>query len=301
MSSSSTPKLWLLLNDSLPAEEGKILLGTVVPDIQDPTNGYEPKRSDAVREHPFIVEADLLTPKTEDRTIESSSTTGNDWNAHLFSLISSCYSSSISKKATVASALITTYSLREPTATFRKIRDTPEYWDRVEELMDERRVKKLYFVRGFMVATNPTITIETSDERGGRAELTIPIVEAATGIFPVSIDPLVGDPGIAVGSKRAESTSQRGTVQGDRLFAIQYWTLVKKGPRRPFFRPPKSKRTHGIESKPLAGIMFGDKPATPIRNRRSERVDEDENKDDDDDEDDDEWDLLNESGNKIEL
>ncbi len=300
MSSSSNPKLWLLLNESLPAEEGKALLGTVAADIQHPTDGYEPKRSDGVREHPFIdVEADLFTPKTEERTIESSSTTGSEWNAHLFSLISSCYSSSVSKRATVASARVTTYSSREPTAIFRKIRDNPEYWDKVQDLMDERGVKKLYFVRGYMVASNPTITIETSNERGGRVELTVPIIEAATGIFPVSVDPLVGDPGMALESKRAQSASQRGVVRGDQLFAIQYWTIVKKGPRRPFGRPPKSKRTHGIEHKPLVGTMFGDDPTAPPR--RSGRENEDDNKVNDNDEDDDEWDFLDESGNKIEI
>ena len=288
-------KLWLFLNETLPAEEGLSLLGTIVADVQCPTNRYEPKLPAQPRHHPFLEPGDLLEPYVEDRTIAAGTNSGSTFDTGPCRFISGNTNSSNSRQAELISTCITTYNLRSPDDVFKKIRNDAKYWQRVEELMRTSETKKLYFVRGYKIATDPIITLQTSKQQSHGGELTLPLIEAATGGLNLPAGITIGDPRLAASFERGSTASQSGLVIGERLFAIQYWALVKKReteqkPKRKYFNWAKSKRTDGIKARPPSGkhIMFhGDDDS-----EKEDDEDEDEGDDDSDDEDQDEWGIM---------
>ncbi|KFA80015.1 hypothetical protein S40288_10655 [Stachybotrys chartarum IBT 40288] len=283
--SPSDPNLWLFLNETLPAEEGPSLLGTFVADVQHPTNRYEPKHPIQPRQHPFLSTAELLKPCVEDRTIIAGTNSGRAFDTGLCSFISGNTSSSRSRQAELISTCITTHTLRSPDEVFRKIRNDAKNWQRVEELMQTGNTETLYLVAGYKIATDPIITLQTSKQRSHGGELTLPLIEAATCGLNLPAGIIVGDPRLAASFEKGSTASQSGLVKGERLFAIQYWTLVK----RSYFRLPKSRRNDGVRAKAPRGkhLMFHG-------GNDSEEDDEDEDEYDDasDDEDHDEWSII---------
>ena len=291
------PKLWLFLNETLPAEEGLSLLGALVADVQYPTNRYEPKNATQPRQRPFLKPGDLLEPYVEDRTITAETHSGSTFDTGLASFISGNTNSSNSRRAELISTCITTYNLRSPDDVFKRIRNDAKYWQRVEELMRTSDTKKLYFVRGYKTAIDPIVILHTSNQRSHGGELMLPLIEAATGGLNLPAGIIIGDPRLAASFERGSTASQCGLVKGERLFAIQYWALVKKRePRQKskqkFFNWPKSKRTDGIQARPPPGkhIMFhGDEDPEKEDDEDPEKEDdEDPEKEDDEDEDEDE-------------
>lgn len=284
-------KLWLFLDETLRAEEGLSLLGTIVADVQHPTNRYEPKLPLQSGQQPYLQPGDLLEPYFEDSTITAGTNSGSAFGTGLYGFISGNTNSSNSRQAEILSAGITTHALRSPDDVFKKIRNDAKYWQRVEDLMRTSDTKKLYFVCGYKTATDPVITLQTSKQRSHGAEVTLPVAQAVTGGLNSPIGNL-GDPRLAGSIERGSMASQSRLVKGERLFAIQYWTLVKKRetqqrPKRKYFNWPKSNRTDGIQAKAPSGkhIMFhgGDD---------SEEDDEEEDEDEDEEEDRDEWGIV---------
>ncbi|KAH6709067.1 hypothetical protein BKA61DRAFT_659063 [Leptodontidium sp. MPI-SDFR-AT-0119] len=240
-------KLLLFLDETLPADEGGSLLRTFVADVRCPTNRYEPKSASNPRQHPFLKPDDILKPYVEDRTITAGTSSGRAFETGLFSFISGNTNSSNSRQAELISKSITTYSLRSPDDVFNKIRNDEKYWQQVEDLphADERHRKA------------------TSKNRSHGGELTLPLIEAATGGLNLPAGIIIGDPRLVASCDRGTSASQSGLVEGERLFAIQYWALVKKRQterkrKGKHFKWPKSKRTEGIQARPPRGkhIMF---------------------------------------------
>ena len=155
--------------------------------------------------------------------------------------------------------------------------------------------KKLYFVGGYKIATDPIITLQTSKQRSHGGELTLPLIEAATGGLNLPAGIIIGDPRLAASFERGSTASQYGVVKGERLFAIQYWTLVKKREteqksKRKYFNWPKSKRTDGVQARPPPGIMFHGDDHSEKEDDEDEDGDDDD--DDSDDEDEDEWGIM---------
>lgn len=284
-------KLWLFLNDTLQAEEGPSLLGTIVADVQHPTNRYEPKLSTQLRQQPYLEPGDLLEPYVEDSTISAGTNSGSAFDTGLYSFISGNTSSSNSRQAEIISTSITTHSLRSPDYVFKKIRNDVKYWQQVEDLKRTSNAKKLYFVCGYKIATDPIITLKTSKQRSHGGEAKLPLTQAmAGGLNPAAGN--LGDPHLAALFERGSMASQSRVVKGERLFAIQYWVLVKKHEtqqksKRKNFKWPKSNRTDGIQARGPSGkhIMFhgGDS---------SEEDDEEEDEDEDENEDRDEWSIM---------
>lgn len=253
-------KLWLFLNETLRAEEGLSLLGAIVADVQHPTNQYEPKLPTQTHQQPYLVPADLLEPYVEESTITAGTNSGNAFDTGLYSLISGNTNSSNSRQAEISSTCITTYSLRSPDDVFKKIRNDAKYWRRVEDLKRTSDAKKLYFVCGYKVATDPVITLQTSKQWSHGGEVTLPLAQAVTGGLNSPAGNL-GDPRVAASFERGSMASQSRLVKGERLFAIQYWALVKKRERQQKSRRrywPRSNRTDGIQAGPPSGkhIMF---------------------------------------------
>lgn len=286
-------KLWLFLDETLRAEEGLSLLGTVVADVQHPTNRYEPKAPTLSSQQPYLEPGDLLEPYVEESTIAAGTNSGSTFVAGLYSFISGNTNSSNSRQAEIISASITTHSLRSPDDVFKKIRNDVKYWQRVEELMRTSDAKKLYFVCGYKIATDPIITLQSSKQRSRGGEATLPLTQAVAGGL-ASPAGNSGDPHLAGSFDRGSNASQSKVVKGERLFAIQYWTLVKKREtqqrsKRKYFNWPKSNRTDGIQARAPSGkhIMFHG-------GESSEEYDdeEDEDEDEDKDEDRDEWSIV---------
>lgn len=98
----------------------------------------------------------------------------------------------------------------------------------VEELMQRNDGKPLYFVRGYKIANNPDITLENSKQRAHGGELTLPLVESLGGIVPLPTPEPIGDPHLGASSEKGKMASQSGTSTGDKVFAIQYWSVVKR-------------------------------------------------------------------------
>ena len=141
-------KLWVFLDEALPAVEGNALLGTIVANVQFPTNAYEPKSAAPSRNHPFLTVYDVLEPSVESRNISVNNNKDSSFDAGLYSFISGNRSSDNTRQATLSSKQITIYSLRSATDVFEKIRSTPTYWKQVEELMRRNNGKPLYLSRG---------------------------------------------------------------------------------------------------------------------------------------------------------
>ena len=278
-------KLWLFLNEPLRAEEGLSLLGTVVADVQHPTNRYEPKLPIQSPQHPYLQPGDLLEPYVEDSTITAGTNSGSTFGTGLYGFISGNANSSNSRQAEIISTCITTHALRSPDDVFKKIRNDAKYWQQVEDLMRTSDTKKLYFVCGYKTATDPVITSQTSKQRSHGGEITLPVAQAVTGGLTSPAGNL-GDPRLAASLEKGSMASQSRLVKGERLFAIQYWTLVKKREtqlrsKRKYFNWPKSNRTDGIQAKAPSGkhIMF----------HGGDEDEEEEEEDEDEDEDRDEW------------
>lgn len=158
---------------------------------------------------------DLLEPHVEDRTITAGTDSGRTFSAGLYSFISGNTNSSKSRQAEIISTCITTYSLRSPDDVFKKIRNDVKYWQRVEELMRTNDTKKLYFVCGYKIATDPIITLQTSKPRSHDGEVTLPLTQAVTGGLNAPAANF-GDPRLAASFERGSMASQSGLVKGER-------------------------------------------------------------------------------------
>lgn len=297
--SPSTHKSWLVLNETLPAVTGQSLLGTIVADVQLPTNRYEPRSKGLpANRHPLLEPSDVLTPYVEDRTITAGSSSGRSFEIGLCAFISGNKSSSKTRQAQITSTCITTYRLGSPDDVFKKLRNDSKHWAQVESLMLNSDSKKLYFVTGYKTATDPVITLSSSNQPSYGFELTAPVITAATGGVTLPAGIMLGDPRFAIGMNKGDTAAQHGLVKGERLFAIQYWAMVKKRvpateqiPRRRRYQ--WGRRIEGVAARPPAGnnIMFsgGD-------SKESEDEDSDEEEDDfesdDDEEDQEEWGIV---------
>lgn len=293
--SPPTHKSWLFLDETLPAVTGQSLLGTFVADVQNPTNRYEP-RSKALpsHNHPLLEPDDILAPYVEDRTITAGSSSGRSFEIGLCAFVSGNTRSSKSRQAQITSTCITTYRLGSPDDVFRKLRNDPACWTLIESLM--LNSKKLYFVTGYKTATDPVITLSTSSQPSYGLDLTFPVITTATGGVTLPAGIMLGDPRIAFGRNKEHTANQHGLVKGERLFALQYWALVKKrvpvtkqNPRRRRHR--WGRRVEGIEARPPAGnnVMFSYDDS-----KGSEEDDSDEEEDDidSDDEGHEEWSIV---------
>ena len=285
-------KLWVFLDEALPAVEGNALLGTIVANVQFPTNAYEPKSAAPSRNHPFLTVYDVLEPSVESRNISVNNNKDSSFDAGLYSFISGNRSSNNTRQATLSSKQITIYSLRSATDVFEKIRSTPTYWKQVEELMRRNNGKPLYFVQGYKIASNPNVTLESSTQRARGGALTLPLVESLGGILPLPTAVPVGDPHFGASSERGSMASQSGTVMSDKLFAIQYWSVVKRreaiqGQKRRLGIWSRTKLTDDISPGISSGnhLKFsGNKnAASKAGGEESDEEEEDEDEDDDDD------------------
>ena len=296
-------KLWVFLDEALPAVEGNALLGTVVANVQIPTNAYEPKSAAPSRKHPFLTVHDMLEPSFESRNISVENKKSSSFDAGLYSFISGNISSTNTHQATLSSTAITTYSLRSATDVFEKIRSTPAYWKQVEELMRRNKGKPLYFVKGYKVASNPDVTFESSKQRARGGEVTLPLVESLGGVLPLPTTVPIGDPHFGVSLERGSMASQSGTLMSDKLFAIQYWSVVKRreaiqGQKRRLGVWSRTKLTDDISPGITSGnhLKFsGDKNGAGKADGEKldeEEVDEDDEEDDDDDDDYDAYDEV---------
>ncbi|KAH9215341.1 hypothetical protein DL95DRAFT_500761 [Leptodontidium sp. 2 PMI_412] len=207
---------------------------------------------------------DILKPYVEDRTITAGTSSSRAFETGLFRFISGNTNSSNSRQAELISKSITTYSLRSPDDVFNKIRNDEKYWQQVEDLphADERHRKAVLYswLKNRYESCHYS---QTSKNRSHGGELTLPLIEAATGGLNLPAGIIIGDPRLVASFDRGTSASQSGPVEGERLFAIQYRALVKKlqterKQKGKHFKWPKSKRTEGIRARPPRGkhIMF---------------------------------------------
>lgn len=267
--SKASHKSWIVLDDTLPAPIGQSLLGTFVPDVQRPINRYEPKfnSTQSTRQHPYLESDDILEPFNEDRTITAGNNRGRNFELGLCAFVSGNLGTDKARQAQITSTCITTHSIGSPDDVFKKLRNNPKCWAQVEKLMLEGDVKKLYFVTGYKTATDPIITMSDSNQRSQGLELTVPVITAATGGVTLPAGITLGDPRLALGRDKGDVAAQHGLVKGERLFAVQYWALVKKRTpvagqnpsRHGGYRWGRSNRVDGVEPRRLAGnnIMFG--------------------------------------------
>lgn len=187
---------------------------------------------------------------------------------------------------------------------FEKIRSTPVYWKQVEELMRRNNGKPLYFVRGYKIASNPDVTLESSKQRARGGEVTLPLVESLGGIVPLPTPVPIGDPHFGASSKRGNMALQSGTLMSDKLFAIQYWSVVKRreaiqGQKRRLGIWSRTKLTDDISPGISSGnhLKFsGNKNAA----RKAGGEEWDEEEDDEEDEDDDVYDVYDEDADQEE-
>ena len=304
----SEQKLWVFLDEALPAVEGDTLLGTIVANVQFPTNAYVPKSAAPSQKHPFLTAYYMLEPSVEERkNISVNNKKGSSFDAGLYSFISGNRSSDSTHQATLSSTQITTYSLKSATDVFKKIRSTPAYWGQVEELTRSNSGKPLYFVRGYKIASNPDVTLESSKQRARGGEVTLPLVESLGGILPLPTAVPIGDPHLGTSSDRGSMVSQSGTLMGDKLFAIQYWSVVKRreaiqGQKRRLGIWSRTKLTDDVSPGFSSGNQLkfsGDKNVA--RKEGGEESDEDEEDEDvEEDEDDDDYDVYDEDADQEE-
>lgn len=297
-------KLWVFLDEALPAVEGNALLGTLVANIQIPTNAYGPKSAAPSRKHPFLTKYDILEPSVESRNISVNNYKGSSFDAGLYNFISGNRSSNNTHQAALSSTQITTYSLRSATDVFDKIRSTPAYWKQVEELMRRNNGKPLYFVRGYKIASNPDVTLESLKQRARGGEVTLPLVESLGGIVPLPTPVSIGDPHFGASLERGSMALQSGTLMSDKLFAIQYWSVVKRreaiqGQKRRLGIWSRTKLTDDISPGISSGnhLKFsGNRNAA----RKAGGEEWDEEEDDEEDEDDDVYDVYDEDADQEE-
>ncbi|MCJ1394879.1 hypothetical protein MMC18_007759 [Xylographa bjoerkii] len=246
----------------------------------------------------------MLTNPIESTNISVNNNQGSSFDAGLYSFISGNRSSKNTYQATLSSTQITTYSLRSATDVFEKIRGTPAYWKQVEELMRRNNGKPLYFVRGYKIASNPEVTLESFKQRASGGEVTFPLVESLGGIVPLLTSVPIGDSHFGASSKSGNMALQSGKLMSDKLFAIQYWSVVKRreaiqGQKRRLGIWSRTKLTDDISPGITSGnhLKFsGNKNAA----RKAGDDEWDEEEDNEEDEDDDVYDVYDEDADQEE-
>lgn len=232
------PKLWLFLDQTLPSVKGPILLGSFVTDVQFPLDSdssvpssqSQPQRA----KPPYLEPDDLEEPSSStEGTIAAGTRSASTLDIAIYGLVSGS-----SRQVELKSQGITTHTLSSPRNVFSKIRNNPLYWGPVEELMRSNGSKPLYFVYGYKTAIDPVITRQTSKQRShkGTVELSVAGAAAALLTLPAAL-PVLGNTRFGLSSENEDSSSQEMQEQGERLFAIQYWTLVRKVLSRKYSRP----------------------------------------------------------------
>ncbi|KAH7247464.1 uncharacterized protein BKA55DRAFT_571890 [Fusarium redolens] len=272
---------FVLLSTKLPADTLALkLLGRIVEDIRQPTNGYRPENP-----RPLLAVEPIEATDT-DATLYYHSVTDAHANAQLGRLLELSTITSTTDTAKLAGKKIITRILPQHRDAFDAI--VRAHRDAVEKLL-KFNDGVAYMIVGVKTIFDGSVEVEHARSRqaDGRLELPVTRMAAAAGMQGLSTGLNLGkavDPSIEAGRAATREWMARNEIVGEQVFAVQYRRVVLQREGRYLW---SSKKT--VQLKAMHVVDFGDgvlsdagQVATP-----KEVVYEDDDSDDGEAEDDD--------------
>lgn len=224
----ATPKTWYILKESIPIDHESRLLGAIVQDFRDPLADYVPRGATAAA---ASNSDDTLTPsnlvpaiarsvdtvETEART-EVEAVRSTSLSSQLFDLLTGSVGRSREDTHVLEASRVQTRKLENHTKLFQELLSKPSVKTALDIMFDSGGTRKAYFVVGLKACSPSRVSRTESASRSTSLGIQAPL------------DAAIGSPGmlpnmsVGVSGERSStfSTRREGTLQGDRIFALEY-------------------------------------------------------------------------------
>jgi hypothetical protein len=221
------PARHFVLDEPYPQIKAEKLIGRVVLDITSPLRAFaprEPVEGTSIGRNPQdIIENILPSPLlSTDRKDFIKNNVSGEVRTDLTDFFGFSFARSEEEKLTLESKLVKRYSLEQTKDVFETLMTDPPYSSEVRKFFKEHRVRKAYFVVGFITTEGSVWTRER--ERGHSASIKAQLPPSAVAMVPV---PGI-NPSVQLSGGEHNTRGQSFSSEDSLIFAVAYDVIKLK-------------------------------------------------------------------------
>ena len=208
---------FLILPNKLPSADLPDMIGRFVTNINNPIANSHPKDPST------IIGASTVQTVEQEAKVTLSTVTNDKVKVFLEGLFTFKIDAGDTSRCTVDSAVITTYRLQDEFLSFDKLIETPRVYEALTgpRGLFRRNEGRLYFIVGIKTCQDGKSNTTRRHRHDYGVSFSVPLA-AAFGL-PVSVNP-----GASIGTLHSKTSSKKGTLPGEYIFAVEYKRVTQR-------------------------------------------------------------------------